>query len=480
LSDPVGSSHCACLPTNNVADRPASACGSVMAGVARNVTFNFDEENPEEDVRRSALSDPVTEESPLSNVKTPVALTNDDDDDSSEEECSTYTHSEHQEHELAVLDIHKYGHIDRVMEYKAEDLGDWKAFKFITGTIWVKRDLWRTSFGLLLLSLTVGASVFLLLMKHKSVFHVDTSHFQAISNLLNVLVAFLLGYFMVSSVNRWSDTVDGLLLLGHSVRNMIFQLHALGAPKESIKQIARYGLLSAKFLVMELEIGQFTDMETQQKKRDELLLSSKKDKQLFENEEASLKKVHDQALLIWVWIAMLLGRMAQDGDIPPMPTPTYGRLMTLAMHAQEGIRRVRISIVVQMPFVYVHTLALLVHSNNLLCAIGFGLTVGSRIALICQLFGVWSISDGVGNADSKKEETIGYVHQIFMSFITSCFAPLMYQAFLQIGLALSQPFGTEVGTIPTKRLLKELWSDLLDAERMAYAPPGFDKPRFKT
>merc|ERR1719321_918051 len=97
----------------------------------------------------------------------------------------------------------------------------------------------------------------------------------------------------------------------------------------------------------------------------------------------TMQKVSDRAGLCWVWVASLLGRLAQDGDIPPMASPTYGRLITLAQVAQEGIRKVRVSVAVQSPFVYVHTLVFLVHVNNIFCAVAFGCVLGTGIAAIC-------------------------------------------------------------------------------------------------
>merc|ERR1719272_1248639 len=64
-----------------------------------------------------------------------------------------------------------------------------------------------------------------------------------------------------------------------------------------------------------------------------------------------------------------------------MASPTYGRIMNLAQHGHEGIRQVRANISVQAPFIYVHMLATLVHINNLLNAIAFGMTCGATIGV---------------------------------------------------------------------------------------------------
>merc|ERR1719321_2260004 len=117
----------------------------------------------------------------------------------------------------------------------------------------------------------------------------------------------------------------------------------------------------------------------------------------------TMQKVSDRAGLCWVWVASLLGRLAQDGDIPPMASPTYGRLITLAQVVNDGIRKVRVSVAVQSPFVYVHTLAMLVHINNIFCAISFGSVLGTGIASIFARFGIrlspWGASIGAHKVD---------------------------------------------------------------------------------
>ena len=62
------------------------------------------------------------------------------------------------------------------------------------------------------------------------------------------------------------------------------------------------------------------------------------------------KDIVDPAQTLWVWITSLLTRLAADGEIPPMASPTYGRVITMAEQAYQGIRAVRASIRVQPPY----------------------------------------------------------------------------------------------------------------------------------
>merc|ERR1719497_275674 len=98
------------------------------------------------------------------------------------------------------------------------------------------------------------------------------------------------------------------------------------------------------------------------------------------HERPMLLRQKESYALLWTWVASLIGRMSQDGEIPPMASPTYGRILSIVQEAYGSIRDVRALHLIKAPFVYVHTLAILVHVNNILNAIGFGLVLG--IALV--------------------------------------------------------------------------------------------------
>merc|ERR1719217_738008 len=218
---------------------------------------------------------------------------------------------------------------------------------------------------------------------------VDASKFAAISNFLKVFLAFLLGFFMASSVGRWTTTVKGFLNLFNAVRNICMQMHALGVDNDKIDHVVRYGIVSCVFLVSELEMA--TDSAPIKQAKSEMMWLHLKQKDLLSEEEGPiLEPLEDRASLIWIWVASKIGRYAQDGDIPPMNSGTYGRIMALCQMAQDGIRQVRSSLSVQIPFIYTHMLACLVHLNNILCALTFGLTLGTGMGAVLGHYGIHS------------------------------------------------------------------------------------------
>merc|ERR1719158_1390465 len=93
---------------------------------------------------------------------------------------------------------------------------------------------------------------------------------------------------------------------------------------------------------------------------------------LKKSEADVLKVTRDPPGMMWMWVAAMIGRLAQDAWIPPMQSPTYGRIMNLCQSAHGGIRQVRASISVQAPLSYTHMLATLVHVNNFINALSLG------------------------------------------------------------------------------------------------------------
>jgi len=124
--------------------------------------------------------------------------------------------------EEQALSLHIEGESECVGTYKASNLGTWRAFLYVAGTIWTKRTFWQNQACLMLIA-TGSAFVSWFLCPY--VKQGMLSQFDAVAKLFAVLVTFLLGYFLKSSVDRWSRTVDGFLLLGNSVRNLMVQMH---------------------------------------------------------------------------------------------------------------------------------------------------------------------------------------------------------------------------------------------------------------
>jgi len=269
------------------------------------------------------------------------------------------------------------------------------------------------------------------------------------------------------------------------------QLQALGVTESMCNLCIRYGLVSGWLLKSHLESEHKATGEVPHGTvsargklgaRDTILNELAVDSdhvnlgiapKLLPCEIAVLMDMKDPAAAIWTWISTLLGRMAQDGDIPAMQTPTYGRIMNLASDAHKGIRNVRSSISVRMPFVYVQMLTSVVHINNILNAVSLGLVLGIAVS-------GWLIRRDLHYYHPKVREN-QHNRDVQFFFVTSlcCIVgPLLYQALTEISVSLAQPFETQIGKIPIQRLLMSLEQELDEGNAMSAVCPRWERPAF--
>merc|ERR1719343_415288 len=177
------------------------------------------------------------------------------------------------------------------------------------------------------------------------------------------------------------------------------QMTALGVTRERTETLARYGILSAWLLHLSLNNSsqksgsdETPDTARTQLGRTWVLLEKVRPHLVKPREKERLLHHQECYALLWTWVASLIGRMSQDGEIPPMASPTYGRILEIVETAYGSIRNVRVLHLVKNPFIYVHTLAILVHVNHILNAISFGLVLGITTQVV------------VGKAENKLSD----------------------------------------------------------------------------
>jgi hypothetical protein len=368
------------------------------------------------------------------------------------------------------------------VSYRTEDLGSMSILFKTAFTAWRRPSLWVTA---LQLSIVSSLTCMIVLLVTTDPAALKVRKFAKISTFLNVFVGLLLGFFMSSSMTRWYSCANGFLELQDSVRNLQMQLYALGVEDKKSEHILRLGVLSAALLSEELAIAaklheDHVSLDSMMARLRTDFSGDDKDERfgplaVTEGEVKILRRVEDPSGTIWTWIGAMLGRMAQDGDVPPLPSPTYGRLMSLAQSAHAGIRSVRSAIHVQPPYIYVQMLATLVHINNLINALSFGMSAGATLGTALQTHGIIEYEKR-----ARAREAAGDSQNLIVSFFFSCFGPFIYTALLEVSIAIAQPFSSRDGEIPTKRLLMQLQQDLEDGLTMIKnMPPGWKCPSFK-
>jgi hypothetical protein len=297
-------------------------------------------------------------------------------------------------------------------------------------------------------------------------------------------VGLLLGFFLSSSMVRWHECINGFMGLLDAIRNLQMQLAALGVRREEMTLVTRYGLASAWLLYGSLMIqwkhvageeGRLARLEMWKDIHDRNVNLDGTRAPLLTDEEATVvKKTRDPSGIMWMWIGALVGKLAQDGFIPGMATPTYGRIMNLCQSGHGGIRDVRAAVTVQAPLPYTHTLAILVHLNGLLNALTMGLVCG--VAL-----GTFLVRNNIHMYDNKAtgNETAQDAQGMLVTFLYTFFGPLLYQALLLIAMHLAQPFDNEDTSMPLDRLLLYLETDLKNGCELWNRLPEDERPCYK-
>lgn len=379
---------------------------------------------------------------------------------------------------------HGHGIVD-TMEYRTSVLTTWELLTISYEIVWTSSTLWIMMFQLGMVSFFTFA-ITVLVVPNPSAMKV--SKFTDVSKFLTIAVGLLLGLLLSMTMKRWHNAVAGFMSLLDSVRNMQMHLVSLGVPKEKALLGLRYCYASAYLLYGQL-LADFSD----EKRKDLDLMWEKllqkvayldgsfKTKMLTEREVDILAKTRDPPGMIWIWVTAYIGRLSQDGWIPPMQSPTFSRIMDVCDSAHGGIRTVRAAISIEDPLIYTHMLATLTHINNILCALSFGLVAGIACGTWMMRYfshfyrGVKELQD---DAPATDLSVMRDWQSMAVSFLYSFVCPLVYQALLIVAMQLAQPFNHSVVRPPMDRLLHDLEADLCYGRDMT-KHIKFKEARFK-
>lgn len=376
--------------------------------------------------------------------------------------------------------------IAELHSYDPKQLLTWESFLFFRKTIWFNPTLWFMLLRLTIMSLVV-AVIFLLTVKDPVTLR--TEKFIKISTFLNAFVGVLMGFFVMTSMNHWYACAMGFMEISDAVLNLQMQLYALGVPEDKVHLVLRYGTLSMYLIAIKMHAEVLPEVEKEDARNrmwDDLVVEgSHVDEALvprfnvmYLKEREILQCVSDPSGEMWTWVSSLIGRMAQDALIPPMASPTYGRILNLVQNAHAGVRQAYGSVSVQSPFMYTHMMACLVHINNVISAISFGFILGTGISVLLIHQDIHPLPDS-HSAEVRNSHVARDFQNVVVSFFICMFGPFIYQAILQVAIALAQPFASEEGKVPTASLLQKLSKDLEDGVTMNRAAPWWDPPSFR-
>jgi len=361
--------------------------------------------------------------------------------------------------------------------YDGTGMTSWGVFLLLRGCAFDNISIWR-SIGVALLVAVVSAALSFFVPDAK-LYVLDPEQMAKFGAFLTKFSGMLLGFFISSSMNRWYTCVAEFMALLEAVRLMQMEMSALGVPKERLETISRFGILSVWLLHLRLGLDSddHPELERISGKATSKDLEALKRKRLWKQVEAlrpGLVKPEEKELLyphgecyglVWTFIASLLGRMAQDGEIPPLASPTFLRILGVVEQAYNSIREVRALQKVKPPFIYVHTLAFLVHMNSMIVSCCCGLSFG------------FSMNHMMSERHDAASQ-IGAIASWSFHYCYCMLPTLLYLAILEVSVCVSQPFEHHDARIPAKRFIKNMERDLQSAMVIADNPPYWDKPSF--
>jgi predicted membrane chloride channel (bestrophin family) len=333
-------------------------------------------------------------------------------------------------------------------------------FRLTTGTVLMDSHIWKVVGALCLVAVCIATCVIFLLPDPHML---DTGKFETIVKYLKVFLAFMLGLFMNNSLTRWWQTVNTTTDYFNNVEKLLFMANAFGVPPNRRAEIIRYAIASCICLRTE---GCQTWEKDENKIRDawastidELL----DDGYLLDDEVDVLLTIRpgDRAVCIWGWISAVLCVMFNQEDMKPM---AMNRLTQQCQVAVDMVSQLKVQICIQLPFMYAHMMACMVHLNNVLVATNCGLGLGGSIADI--LHG----SKATMRHASQHENTVNVAtfegaQSTIVYLVTLLFEPMLYQAFLQIGANFCYPFGVEDHHVPLHAMILDLETNL---QQMCY------------
>lgn len=244
---------------------------------------------------------------------------------------------------------------------------------------------------------------------------------------------------------------------------------AVGAPAERKGTTRRYAVLSAYVLRHEVRT-MFHEDEFEQEKwvttvGQSMLRGWMKDDEMVILNNSPEKR--NRASMIWSWIGVLVGQTFSDLN-QKGHQPVAAQLTKLALSAMCALSNVKTSVSYQIPLSYVHTVAILVHTNNILLSVLVGVATASQAQRAVDSD---SALEGDASRGDKKDFARSIQRMIVYSF--SLFVnPLIYQAFLHIGTCLNDPFSETGSAFPIHEFVDELEETLTEIEILGNQQPN--------
>lgn len=361
-----------------------------------------------------------------------------------------------------------------VTTYDAEDLTTWAAMFIKNGTVFMQRSVVRISF------LQIGtcwfvAYVLLYTTQHPENYRTDAV--QEIIKTITISIAFLIGLFLNQCIGRWWDTVRSIQAIGGCSKKLLTSCINLELPAARCEAIARHTVLAVRMLAYEIEYNRrsgkkawrsqnalpglaLPGMGAKEAEEEEVdtfwedtFAACLREGQCTQDEIDVLTQApwDQRSFFCWTLVSDELGEardkmLTVDGDPDVVG---YDRLCEQAQFGVEAVAALKTLACYQLPFIYVHMLAFMVHFVNILTALGTGVSIGLLLAK----------SRKTGRPLDRGAVTSDMVFLLVQAFL--------YQAFLSIGAGLNFPITGSTYNIPLEEIADGLEQQLKLMNRLA-------------
>jgi hypothetical protein len=349
--------------------------------------------------------------------------------------------------------------------YNPAALASWPALWKVSGSVLSEWELWRMVLLCGVVSMLSGTAVGFVPGLHV----LGNDSFKYLANIIRVLLAFILALYLSASLKRWWVAMLAMSKFFDAVKSLMLVMTAVGAPAERKGTTRRYAVLSAYVLRHEVRT-MFHEDEFEQDKWVTTVGQSMLRGWMNHDEMVILNnspEKRNRASMIWSWIGVLVGQTFSDLN-QKGHQPVAAQLTKLALAAMCALSNVKTSVSYQIPLSYVHTVAILVHTNNILLSVLVGVATASQAQRAVDSD---SALEGDASRGDKKDFARSIQRMIVYSF--SLFVnPLIYQAFLHIGTCLNDPFSETGSAFPIHEFVDELEETLTEIEILGDQQPN--------
>lgn len=266
--------------------------------------------------------------------------------------------------------------------------------------------------------------------------NVNTRDIQDATKFFNSFIGMLLAFYLSKMLSRWWDMRNSTLgRLWGAVDDLCVLMPSHLPGREWCqfrKLVLRYCLLSYELTFMQAQ-GEDASV-------DELV----EWRLLTEDEADMLRNEPSKPQVVWAWVAGMFSNAHRQGRICNVVLRLF---YTKCMDARGGIGATFAYLDTQLPFMYVHLLACLVHAANLIAAMDAGTSAAHYVM------------DSTDVGGQAPKPTIRLLQVVLQTFF--------YNAVLEIGQIFSDPLGTDFEDFP-----RHAWHCFMRNECEAFLKAG--------